>query len=65
MSFRPHHQGQISLFPAHLEDKIPQDSPARLINQIVNELDISRVISTYKGGERSYYHPRMIPKVVL
>jgi transposase len=63
--FKSYDQGQISLFPACLDEKLPQDSPARLINQIVDSLDISKVIDSYKGGGTSSYHPRMMLKVVL
>lgn len=63
--FKTYQQGQVSLFPASLEEKIAQDSPARMINQIVDNLDISKVLSTYKGGGTSSYHPRMMLKVVL
>ena len=63
--FKSYSQGQISLFPASLDEKVPHDSPARLINQIVDNLNISKVIETYKGGGTSSYHPRMMLKVVL
>jgi transposase len=63
--FKSCNQGQTSLFPASLEEKVPEDSPARLINQIVDSLDITKVIDTYKGGGTSSYHPRMMLKVVL
>jgi len=63
--FKAYQQGQVSLFPASLNEKVPQDSPVRVINQIVDNLDISKVLSTYKGGGTSSYHPRMMLKVVL
>lgn len=63
--FKPHNQGQLVLFPSSLEEKIPVDSPARLVNQIVESLDISPVIASYKGGGSSAYHPRMMLKVVI
>jgi Transposase and inactivated derivatives len=63
--FKSYNQGQVSLFPSSLEEKVPQDSPARLINQIVDNLDLSKVLKTYKGGGTSSYHPRMMLKVVL
>ena len=62
---KSYHQGQISLFPASLDEKIPSDSPARLVNQIVNSLDISHILSGYKGGGTSAYHPRTMLKVVI
>lgn len=63
--FKSHNQGPVVLFPARLNEKISLDSPVRLINQIVDDLDISKVINTYKGGGTSSYHPRMFLKVVL
>jgi transposase len=64
-SFKAYNQGQGSLFPVHIETLIPADSPARLVNQIVDNLDITKVIDTYKGGGTSSYHPRMMLKIVL
>src|ERR1035437_5172917 len=64
-AFKSYNQGQITLFPTSLDEKIPQCSPVRLINQIVDNLDITKVFDTYKGGGTSAYHPRMMLKVVL
>jgi transposase len=63
--FKSCNRGQTSLFPASLEEKAPEDSPARLINRIVDSPDIVKVIDTSKGGGTSSYHPRMMLKVVL
>jgi len=64
-AFKSYNQGQITLFPTSLDEKIPHSSPVRLINQIVDNLDITKVFDTYKGGGTSAYHPRMMLKVVL
>jgi transposase len=63
--FKQYNQGQICMFPMSLDEKIPADATVRLVNQIVDELDISKVIDTYKGGGTSSYHPRMMLKLVL
>jgi transposase len=63
--FKQYNQGQICMFPVSLDDKIPLDAPVRLVNQIVDKLDIRKVIKTYKGGGTSSYHPRMMLKLVL
>jgi len=63
--FKSYDQSQIILFPSSLDEKIPEGSPVRLINQIVDNLDITEVIDTYKGGGTSAYYPRMMLKVVL
>jgi len=64
-TFKSYNQGKIVLFPTSLDEKIPQDSPVRLINQIVDTLDISKLIDTYKGGGTSAYHSRMMLKVFI
>jgi transposase len=53
------------LFPENIFDKIPQNHPARLVNEVVDSLDISAIISLYKGGGCSAYHPRMMLKVLF
>ena len=63
--FKSNLQGQISLFPAQLDQNIPEDAPVRLVNQIVDKLDISAIEKTYKGGGTSSYHPRMMLKVLF
>jgi transposase len=63
--FKSNLQGQISLFPARLDQNIPGNAPVRLVNQIVDELDISDIERTYKGGGTSSYHPRMMLKVLF
>ena len=63
--FKSSFQGQISLFPARLDQNIAEDSPVRLIDQIVDKLDISKIERTYFGGGTSAYHPRMMLKVLF
>ena len=53
------------LFPANIFDKIPDNHPVRLVDTVVNSLDISDIIKRYKGGGTSAYHPRMMIKVLF
>jgi transposase len=53
------------LFPENIFDKIPDNHPARLVNAVVDSLDISDIIASYKGGGCSAYHPRMMLKVLF
>ena len=39
-----------SRFPSRLDENISSDTPVSLVNQIVDELDVSPLLSTYKGG---------------
>ncbi len=63
--FKSNLQDQISLFPARLDQNITEEAPVRLVNQIVDKLDISAIEKTYKGGGTSSYHPRMMLKVLF
>jgi transposase len=53
------------LFPVNIFDKIPENHPVRLIDSVVNSLDISDILKKYKGGGTSAYHPRMMIKVLF
>ena len=53
------------LFPINIFDKIAEDHPVRLVNSVVDALDINEIIQKYKGGGTSAYHPRMMIKVLF
>lgn len=53
------------LFPENIFDRIPSDHPVRLVNEVVDQLDIEEIIKMYKGGGTSAYHPRMMIKVLF
>ncbi|WP_242457751.1 hypothetical protein [Pedobacter sp. BS3] len=37
----------------------------RVVNRVVDSLDISGLINQYKGGGTTAYHPRMLLKLLL
>jgi transposase len=59
ISWKPYNQGQSVLFPVSIDSKILEDHPVRLVNHIVDELDLSDIDFGYKGGGNSSYHPRI------
>jgi transposase len=63
--FKEYNQGQTTLFPVSLDSKIAQDSPVRLVNQVVDNSDISKIVDTYKGGGTRAYPPRVMLKIVI
>lgn len=63
--FKPYNQNQTLLFPPNLSDMIPEEHPVRMVSTIVDKLDISEILATYKGGGTSSYHPRMLLKVTI
>ena len=59
----PNNQAQ--LFPENLLDRIPADHPVRLVDKIVDQLDITSILNKYKGGGASSFHPRMMVKILF
>lgn len=63
--FKQYNQGQAELFPQRLDDYIGGNDPVRLVNQVVDELDLTTIIQSYKGGGTSSFCPRMMIKVLF
>lgn len=63
--FKPHSVHQQELFPLNLNDLVPFEHSARLIDQVVEKLDISAITVLYKGGGASSYHPKMLLKILF
>jgi len=63
--FKQDNQNQTALFPVSFESLIPADHPVRVINQVIEKLDINDLVSSYKGGGASSYHPRVLLKILI
>ena len=63
--FKPHSVHQQELFPLNLNDLVSFGHSARLIDQVVEKLDISSITALYKGGGASSYHPKMLLKILF
>jgi len=63
--FKRYEQNQIKLLPPSLEELVEGKHLARILNQTIEKLDIKPLISSYKGGGTSSYHPKMLLKVLL
>ena len=63
--FKDYFQHQAFLFPPSLEQLVPLGHPVRIVNEVINTLDLRLLISEYVGGGRSSYHPAMLLKVVV
>ncbi len=58
-------QTQLSLLPPSYDDFVPEHHPVRIVNSILNQIDIRSIENTYKGGGTSSYHPRDLLKILI
>lgn len=65
MPFKPYVQDQGVLFPSHLGDLVPQDHLARIVSEVVEKLDCSKIESEYSDLGRDAYHPRLLLKLLF
>lgn len=56
---------QKRLFPIDIEELIPKTHIVRVVDTIIDRLDISEIIGTYKGGGNSAFSPRTMLKVLV
>lgn len=65
VQYKDYNQNDYLLFPPCIGSFIPENHPVRTVNAILDNLDISEIESTYKGGGTTGYHPRMLLKVIV
>jgi transposase len=65
MNFRDYNQRQTALFPHSFDDLIPSSHPVRVVDQVVEQLNLQGLIKTYKKEGNPSYHPKMLLKVML
>lgn len=63
--FKDYSPKQILLLPPSLEELIDTNHPVRIVNQVVESLDLENLIKKYKGGGTSSYHPKLMLKVLV
>lgn len=65
MSFRPYNPYQTILFPKKIDEDIAADDPVRVLDALVENLNLQHLEKLYKRRGRSPYHPKMMLKVIL
>ena len=63
--FRPYNQNQLMVLPPSLDELIDKHHPVRVVNKIIDSLNLENLYRKYQGGGRSSYHPRMLLKVLV
>jgi transposase len=65
MSFKEYNQDQLFLLPPSLHEFLPEEHLARVINEVVHELDLRELYDRYSDLGSSAYHPQMMLKVLF
>lgn len=63
--FKKYDQNQQFLLPTSLDSFVPENHIARIINDIVESVNIIAIESTYSKKGSSAYHPILMLKILL
>src|SRR5476651_1865530 len=63
--FKHYDQQQILAIPPTLEELIPPSHPVRVVNEIINKIDIEPLLKAYHIRGSSSYHPQLLLKVLV
>lgn len=64
-TFKPYYQNQLMAFPPTFDELIPKDHPVRIVDQVINSINIEGLIKKYHQTGASSYHPMMLLKVLI
>ncbi len=53
------------LLPPSLEELIEENHPVRVVNDVIDRINVEPLLKQYKPGGTSVYHPRMLLKVLV
>ena len=63
--FKDYNPKQNMLLPPSLDELIDENHSVRVVNQVIDHIDIDPLIKKFKGGGTSSYHPRLMLKVLI
>ena len=63
--FKQYDQQQLFLLPPSLDELIDANHPVRVVNEVIERVNIDPLVAAYAGGGTSSYHPRMMLKVIV
>lgn len=63
--FRDYNYNQTVLFPQRIDEDIADNDPVRIVDSLVESLNMEGFHRLYKEYGRSPYHPKMMLKVIL
>jgi len=65
IAFKNDNQKQFLLLPPSLDELIPATHPVRIVNTVIDALNVDHLLSSYRGGGNSCFHPRQMLKILV
>ena len=65
LAIKSDNRKQNLLLPPSLDEQVPENHMVRVVDAVIDRLDISDILSTYRGGGNSAFNPKMMLKVLV
>ena len=65
MNFKHYNQRQTALSPYSFDDLISEKHPVRVVDQVVESINIQPLLKAYSKEGNPGYHPKMLLKVMI
>lgn len=65
LAIKSDNRKQNLLLPPSLDELVPENHMVRVVDVVVDRIDIGGILSTYRGGGNSAFNPRMMLKVLV
>lgn len=65
LAIKSDNRKQNLLLPPSLDELVPENHMVRVVDAVIDRLDISDILSTYRGGGNSAFNPEMMLKVLV
>lgn len=63
--FKAYQQNQLMSLPSTFDELIDAHHPVRVVNEVIEKIDIRPLIRKYKTGGCASYHPKMLLKLLV
>ena len=65
IAFKNDNQKQFLLLPPSLDELIPATHPVRVVNAVIDTLNVDHLLSSYRAGGNSCFHSRQMLKILV
>jgi transposase len=63
--FKPYNQNQLMAFPPTFDELLPADHTARIVDKVINVINVEPLLDAYHIKGASNYHPILLLKVLV